>query len=82
VSGIRGRALQAQLWREWQEGKRAGPVARPGTSNHEGTKWPRGAVDVTNGPQLAQVLRDHPPPGKQLRPFGPGDWPHFSATGR
>lgn len=82
VSGIRTRAEQQRLWDSWQRGERPGPVARPGTSNHEGTRYPRGAVDVTQGEQLASVMQRWPGHGEPLRPHGPGDWPHFSLTGR
>ena len=82
VSGIRSRAEQQRLYDEWRRGQRAGPVARPGTSNHEGTRFPRGAVDVTNGAQLAQVMKRWPGEGQPLVWFGPGDLPHFSSSGR
>jgi hypothetical protein len=82
VSGIRSRRLQAQLYAEWQRGERAGPVARPGTSNHEGTRFPRGAVDVTDGDGLELAMRSWTGAGAPLVPFGAGDRPHFSATGR
>lgn len=32
------------------------PAARPGTSNHEGSQYPRGAIDVSNAEQLSQIL--------------------------
>lgn len=82
ISGIRSRAHQQRLYDEWRRGERAGPVARPGTSNHEGTRYPRGAVDVTRGDELEEVMKRWPGRGEPLRPFGPGDRPHFSLTGR
>jgi hypothetical protein len=33
------------------------PAAKPGTSNHEGDEFPRGAVDVSEPEQLAEILR-------------------------
>lgn len=36
------------------------PAAKPGTSNHEGDQFPRGAVDVSNASQLAAILRRSP----------------------
>lgn len=36
------------------------PAARPGTSNHEGSDYPRGAVDVSNAEQLNQILQNSP----------------------
>lgn len=60
------------------------PAARPGTSNHEGSDYPRGAVDVSDPWGLNRFLdskgitklkwyRDN---------VGPGDDWHFSGTGR
>lgn len=57
------------------------PAAVPGTSNHEGKYYPRGAVDVTQWDQLRAVLRRYPG-GSRLKWYGPGDAVHFSATGR
>lgn len=82
ISGVRSRALQQRLYDEWKRGERAGPVARPGTSNHEGRKYPRGAVDVTDGDGLERAMRSWPGRGRPLVPFGAGDRPHFSLTGR
>lgn len=82
VSGVRSTAEQRRLWTEWQQGRRAGPVARPGQSNHEGTMWPRGAVDVTDWEQLRRICEDQPAHWRKLRWYGPGDPVHFSATGR
>lgn len=82
VDGYRTRAEQTRLYNEWRAGEREGPVARPGTSNHEGLRYPRGAVDVTHGAELAAVLSERHGPGRPLVGFGAGDLPHFSATGR
>jgi hypothetical protein len=81
VSGFRTFAEQKQLHDEFLSGARPGPVARPGTSNHQGHRWPRGAVDVTEPEALAKILEAQPSSWKPLRPFGPGDLAHFSATG-
>lgn len=81
-SGFRSHAEQHRLYDEWQRGERPGPVARPGTSNHEGRRYPRGAVDVTEWFELVAVLARRPGFGHPLVWFGPGDPPHFSATGR
>jgi hypothetical protein len=56
--------------------------AKAGLSNHETTKYPGGAVDVTNSAQLIEVLRDYPGPLKLVGGvLGPVDPEHFSATG-
>ena len=67
TSGVRTREQQAQLYREYLEGRRPGPVAPPGQSNHEGTRWPRGAVDVTQPEELAVILRCQPLHWRRLR---------------
>ena len=82
VSGYRSDAEQAQLWNEYVAGLRAGPVARPGRSNHRGLIWPLGAVDVTQPEQLRDILTQAPARWRKLRWYGPGDRWHFSATGR
>lgn len=51
-SGFRSRAEQTRIY---NSGVR--PAAKPGTSNHEGSQFPRGAVDVSNAAQLASILR-------------------------
>jgi hypothetical protein len=33
------------------------PAARPGTSNHEGSQFPRGAVDVSDAQTLSRILQ-------------------------
>jgi hypothetical protein len=59
-SGYRSTQHQAQLYADFQAGRRRGPVAAPGTSNHEGDQFPRGAVDVTNASQLSAILANSP----------------------
>ena len=51
------RSYQDQV-RIWNSGVR--PAARPGTSNHEGSDFPRGAVDVSDAGGLARALRGSP----------------------
>ena len=82
VSGWRSSQEQRALWESFQRGERPGPVARPGESNHEGLRWPRGAVDVTQPEVLAAVLEDQPRHWRKLRWYGPGDRWHFSSSGR
>jgi hypothetical protein len=56
--------------------------AQAGLSNHETTKYPGGAVDVTNSSQLIAVLRGYAGPVKLVGGvLGPIDPEHFSATG-
>jgi TP901 family phage tail tape measure protein len=74
TSGWRSLAEQTRIY---NSGVR--PAARPGSSNHEGSKFPRGAVDVTRAtaPQLAQILNRRP--GRHLLRFaGAKDPVHFS----
>lgn len=54
-SGYRSFADQQRIY---NSGVR--PAARPGTSNHEGSDYPRGAVDVSNAEQLHRILRNSP----------------------
>lgn len=51
--------------------------ARPGTSNHEGANFPKGAVDVTNAAQLSRILEEIPG-GSLLKWAGSADPVHFS----
>jgi hypothetical protein len=76
TSGYRTYYEQAQL-------NAAGAYsAHAGLSNHETTKYPGGAVDVTNPSQLISVLRIYPGPLKLVGGvLGPIDPEHFSATG-
>jgi hypothetical protein len=61
----------------------AGAFSAPaGSSNHETTAYPGGAVDVTNPSQLIGVLHAYPGPRKLVGGvLGPIDPEHFSATG-
>jgi hypothetical protein len=71
-SGYRSFADQQRIY---NSGVR--PAARPGTSNHEGTDFPRGAVDVSDAPTLAAILQ-RSPYGKRLKWAGAKDPVHFS----
>lgn len=56
--------------------------AHAGLSNHETTRYPGGAVDVTDSAQLITVLRGYQGPLKLVGGvLGPVDPEHFSATG-
>jgi hypothetical protein len=76
TSGYRTYYEQAQL-------NAAGAFSAPaGVSNHETTRYPGGAVDVTSPSQLITVLRGYPGPVKLVGGvLGPIDPEHFSATG-
>jgi hypothetical protein len=76
TSGYRTFYEQAQL-------NAAGAYSAPaGVSNHETTKYPGGAVDVTEPSQLIAVLRGYRGPLKLIGGvLGPVDPEHFSATG-
>jgi hypothetical protein len=76
TSGYRTYAEQAAL-------NSAGLFSAPaGSSNHESTAYPGGAVDVTNPSQLIQVLAGYQGPEKLIGGvLGPADPEHFSATG-
>lgn len=50
-SGFRTYQKQVELWNSGVK-----PVAKPGTSNHEGAIYPRGAVDVTDAAGLSAAL--------------------------
>jgi len=71
-SGYRSFADQTRIY---NSGVR--PAARPGTSNHEGTQYPRGAVDVSDAPTLARILQKSPY-GRRLQWAGAKDPVHFS----
>lgn len=58
------------------------PAAYPGTSNHEGIDWPKGAVDVSDPWTLAAIVKGVEINGHVLRHYGPGDIWHFSSSGR
>ena len=51
-SGLRSFADQTRIW---NSGVR--PAARPGTSNHEMTAYPGGAIDVNGAEQLSAILQ-------------------------
>ncbi len=76
TSGYRTFYEQAQL-------NAAGAFSAPaGLSNHETTKYPGGAVDVTEPSQLIDVLRNYSGPLKLIGGvLGRVDPEHFSATG-
>jgi hypothetical protein len=69
-SGYRSYADQTRIY---NSGVR--PAARPGTSNHEGADYPRGAVDVSDAEQLSRILRAK---GSKLQWAGSKDPVHFS----
>lgn len=72
TSGYRSKAEQERIY---NSGVR--PAAVPGTSNHEGDAFPRGAVDVSDAEQLAQILK-HSPYAGTLVWAGSKDPVHFS----
>lgn len=71
-SGYRSKAEQERIY---DSGVR--PAAVPGTSNHEGEAFPRGAIDVSDAEQLAQILK-HSPYAGTLVWAGSKDPVHFS----
>jgi hypothetical protein len=71
TSGYRSYAQQAALYGH------VFPAARPGTSNHEGTVFPRGAVDVSDAAGLSAVL-SRSPYASTLVWAGSKDPVHFS----
>lgn len=72
TSGYRTLAQQTQIY---NSGVR--PAAKPGTSNHEMTAFPGGAVDVTQAQQLSQILAKSPY-ASLLVWAGAKDPPHLS----
>lgn len=90
ISGWRSRAHQARAAREYAA-RRGLPVSAlyPNgvqASNHRGTRWPYGAVDVTMPEELARALSGPEKPwrGRRLRwaiEQGHNDRTHFSASG-
>ncbi|CAB4171609.1 hypothetical protein UFOVP1346_22 [uncultured Caudovirales phage] len=54
-SGVRSFADQSRIY---NSGVR--PAARPGTSNHEMTAFPGGAIDVNGAAQLSSILQQSP----------------------
>lgn len=71
-SGFRTYAEQKRIW---DSGVR--PAAKPGQSNHEGSDWPRGAVDVSDPATLNRILSNSPY-AKKLVWAGDKDPVHFS----
>lgn len=71
TSGYRSFADQTRIY---NSGVR--PAARPGTSNHEGADFPRGAVDVSDAETLSRILRRRGT--KKLQFAGAKDPVHFS----
>jgi hypothetical protein len=71
-SGFRSFADQTRIY---NSGVR--PAAKPGTSNHEGTTFPRGAVDVSDAAQLSAILKRSPYAGRLVW-AGAKDPVHFS----
>lgn len=71
-SGFRSFAEQTRIY---NSGVR--PAAKPGTSNHEGSDFPRGAVDVSEAAQLSAILANSPYASK-LQWAGAKDPVHFS----
>lgn len=59
----------------------SGTCASPGSSNHRGTTFPLGAVDVSDPDGFARALRGCSGPGTRPRNALPNDRGHFSATG-
>lgn len=53
------------------------PCAKPGTSRHQGKRFPNGAVDVSDAAGLNRAKRTHPM-GNLLVWAGAKDPPHFS----
>lgn len=72
TSGFRSFADQTRIY---NSGVR--PAAKPGTSNHEGTKFPRGAIDVSAAEQLARILSNSRY-ADRLKWAGAKDPVHFS----
>lgn len=71
-SGYRSKAEQERIY---NSGVR--PAAVPGTSNHEGTEYPRGAIDVSEAEQLSKILQGSPY-AQALVYAGSKDPVHFS----
>ena len=72
TSGFRSYAEQKRIY---DSGVR--PAAVPGTSNHEGDVFPRGAVDVSDAQTLARILARSPYRGRLVW-AGSKDPVHFS----
>lgn len=79
-SGFRTLAQQTVLWNKL--GRNPKIVARPGTSNHEGSTYPKGAVDLSNPGWRNMVAWLAKHPKVPLHHYTePADPYHFSATG-
>lgn len=72
TSGYRSEAEQRAIY---DSGVR--PAAVPGTSNHEGDEFPRGAIDVSGAEELSKIL-ENKPGGSALKWAGSVDPVHFS----
>lgn len=57
-----------------------GRCAPPGTSNHQGKRWPKGAVDVTDYEAFGRIVAHSPHPGRLINNL-PEDRVHFSQSG-
>jgi hypothetical protein len=82
TSGYRSSEEQRELYLAWKAGRRSGPVAAPGSSNHELLLWPGGAVDVTDADRFNELMKRWPGKGPALRRAIPGEPWHFSNLGR
>lgn len=84
TSGFRSRAKQAALYNGAPGNGlvRGVTVAAPGTSNHEGSRYPRGAVDLSPYQGFKGWLGNNSNAARMLKWYGPRDAVHFSATGR
>lgn len=72
TSGYRSKAEQERIY---DSGVR--PAAVPGTSNHEGDEFPRGAVDVSEAQRLSEIIKRSPYAGTLVW-AGSKDPVHFS----
>ena len=72
TSGYRSFAEQQRIY---DSGVR--PAAKPGTSNHEFTAFPGGAIDVSNAAELSRILKSSPYASKLVW-AGAKDPVHFS----
>ncbi len=88
ISGYRSPEAQMRAAREYaaRVGRSLDELYPAGVlaSNHVGSSWPRGAVDVTDPVGLARAMELWAAEGKPrpLRARIPGDPGHFSASGR
>lgn len=82
LSGYRSLSNQTGLYNQMIQGKRAGPVAKPGESNHEYIAFPRGAIDVEDPDGFQRALNHFVGPVPLRRDPTIGDPTHFSFTGR